>query len=138
MRFHGPKRWPGKGGMARSLTIVLLAGLLAGCQSSRHDLENAARLTGGDPLAGRTKITQYGCQSCHTIPGVTAARSMVGPPLMHWSQRTYIAGELPNTPGNLTFWLQHPTRVEPKTAMPEMGVTEQDSKDIAAYLYALR
>ena len=63
---------------------------------------------------------------------------MVGPPLMHWSQRTYIAGELPNTPGNLTFWLQHPTRVEPKTAMPEMGVTEQDSKDIAAYLYALR
>src|SRR5437764_10410497 len=81
LRFHGLKRWPGKAGMARSLTIVLLAGLLAGCQSSRHDLENAARLTGGDPLAGRTKITQYGCQSCHTIPGVTAARSMVGPPL---------------------------------------------------------
>jgi hypothetical protein len=28
--------------------------------------------------------------------------------------------------------------VEPHTAMPEMGVTEQDSRDIAAYLYTLR
>jgi cytochrome c len=128
--------------MARSLILVLLtavlAALLTGCQTSRRNLENAARLTGGDPYAGRTKITQYGCQSCHTIPGVVGARALVGPPLIHWAQRTYIAGELPNTPENLTRWLQHPTQIESKTAMPEMGVTEQDSKDIAAYLYALQ
>jgi cytochrome c1 len=36
------------------------------------------------------------------------------------------------------LWIQHPRQVEPRTAMPEMGVTEQDSRDIAAYLYTLR
>ena len=58
--------------------------------------------------------------------------------VMHWSRRVYIAGELPNTPENLTRWLQHPPQVEPKTAMPDMGVTDQDSRDIAAYLYSLK
>jgi cytochrome c1 len=49
-----------------------------------------------------------------------------------------IAGELPNTPANLTHWIQHPREVEPKTAMPELGVTEDEAYDIAAYLYTLR
>jgi cytochrome c1 len=35
-------------------------------------------------------------------------------------------------------WLQHPPQVEPKTAMPDMGVTDADSRDIAAYLYSLK
>jgi cytochrome c2 len=124
--------------MRASLLIVLAAALLASCNSSRRDFETAAQLTGGNPYAGRRKITQYGCQSCHTIPGVIGARALVGPPLIHWRFRTYIAGELPNTPDNLMHWLQHPPQIEPKTAMPDMGVTEQDSKDIAAYLYTLR
>ena len=84
------------------------------------------------------KIRNYGCQACHTIPGVTGAETWVGPPLLHWSRRVYIAGELPNTPANLMKWIQHPPQIEPKTAMPDMGVTEQDSRDIAAYLYTLR
>ncbi len=120
--------------LALAASLSLLAG---GCESSRQRFERAARLTGGNPYAGRMKMTQYGCQTCHTIPGVTGAHALVGPPLIHWSQRSYIAGELPNTPENLTRWLQHPPQVEPKTAMPEMGVTEQDSRDIAAYLYTI-
>jgi cytochrome c1 len=35
-------------------------------------------------------------------------------------------------------WIQHPLQVRPDTPMPEMGVTEADSRDIAAYLYTLR
>jgi len=31
-------------------------------------------------------------------------------------------------------WDQHPHIVEPQTVMPEMNVTEEDSRDIAAYL----
>jgi mono/diheme cytochrome c family protein len=30
-----------------------------------------------------------------------------------------------------------PHEIEPRTAMPEMGVTDEDSKDVAAYLYTL-
>ena len=35
-------------------------------------------------------------------------------------------------------WIQTPQEVDPKNAMPNMGVTDQDAKDIAAYLYTLR
>jgi cytochrome c len=109
------------------------------CDPARPDyIAEVKHMTGGDPHTGQLKIRNYGCQSCHTIPGITGANALVGPPLLHWSKRVYIAGELPNTPENLEHWIQHPTQVEPGTAMPDMGVTEQDSRDIAAYLYSLR
>ena len=52
--------------------------------------------------------------------------------------RYYLAGRLQNTPGNMVRWIQHPQQVEQGTAMPEMGVTDSDARDIAAYLYTLR
>jgi cytochrome c2 len=106
---------------------------------SRTDTERAATLTsGGDARSGKTEIRKYGCNTCHEIPGVAGARGLIGPSLDRIGERYYIAGELQNTPGNLMLWIQHPRQVEPHTAMPEMGVTEQDSRDIAAYLYTLR
>ena len=50
----------------------------------------------------------------------------------------YLAGRVPNTPDNITKWIQHPHAIDDKTAMPETGVTDQDARDIAAYLYTLR
>lgn len=103
------------------------------------EVKRAAVLTGGgDARLGRTDIRRYGCNTCHEISGVPGARGLIGPRLDDVSQRYYIAGELPNTPENLRLWIEHPRQVEPHTAMPEMGVTEQDSRDIAAYLYTLR
>jgi cytochrome c2 len=106
---------------------------------SRTEVERAATLTsGGDARSGKSEIRKYGCITCHEIPGVAGARGLIGPSLDRIGERYYIAGELPNTPSNLMLWIQHPRQVEPHTAMPEMGVTEQDSRDIAAYLYTLR
>jgi cytochrome c len=92
----------------------------------------------GNARAGRDAIRKYGCYACHTIAGVPGARGLVGPPHDGISSRQFIAGELPNTPAHLTRWVQHPRQVEPHTLMPEIGVTEDDSRDIAAYLYTLR
>jgi cytochrome c len=114
----------------------LLCVLASACDDSAR--EEAARLTGGDPDRGVSAIGTYGCGSCHTIPGVRGATAMVGPPLTQIARRSYLAGQLPNTPANMVRWIQHPRQVEPGTAMPEMNVTEQDAKDIAAYLYGLR
>ena len=120
---------------------ALVLAVLSGCDDFRSRGQNfqaAAHLTHGNPEAGRDRIQHYGCRACHTIPGIPGAEALVGPPLIHWSKRVYIAGELPNTPENLMKWLQHPPQIEPKTAMPDMGITEQDSRDIAAYLYSLQ
>lgn len=116
---------------------LLLACTLSGCvggQTARgYDIR-----TGGSPHKGAQLISQYGCGSCHMIPGIRSANGLVGPPLMMFGRRTYIAGELPNTPDNLVHWIQSPQSVESGTAMPTLGVTEQQARDIAAYLYTLR
>jgi cytochrome c len=92
----------------------------------------------GNAQHGRELISSYGCGACHMVPGVHGARGLVGPPLYYISKRTIIAGQLANTPDNLTHWIQHPRSVEPKTAMPELGVSSAEAYDIAAYLYTLR
>jgi cytochrome c len=121
-------------------TTTVLVAALTGCDRlNRKQFEEAAALTGGgNARAGRTEIRKYGCNTCHEISGVPGARGLVGPPLDGVTRRYYIAGALQNTPDNLILWIQHPREVVPRTAMPEMGVTEQDSRDIAAYLYTLK
>jgi cytochrome c len=93
---------------------------------------------GGNPQSGQKLIKGYGCGSCHIIPGVHDANGLVGPPLIKFGARTMIAGELPNTPENLERWLSNPRAVEPGTAMPDLGLTQAQTADIAAYLYTLR
>jgi cytochrome c len=121
------------------LWTLLLSMSLACGRPSRTEVKRAAMLTGGgDARSGRIEIRKYGCDTCHEISGVPGARGLIGPRLDGIGRRYYIAGELSNTPDNLMLWIEHPRQVEPHTAMPEMGVTEQDSRDIAAYLYTLR
>ena len=122
------------------IASALLVVLSTGCDRLTHsEVQRAATLTGGgDARLGRLELRKYGCNTCHQISGISGARGLIGPPLDGIAQRYYIAGELPNTPDNLMRWIQHPRQVESHTVMPEMGVTEQDSRDIAAYLYTLR
>lgn len=92
----------------------------------------------GNPVHGKQLIQSYGCGACHTIPGIRTAKGVVGPPLMFFARRTMIAGELPNSPDNLVRWIKDPVAVEPKTAMPNLGITSDQARDIAAYLYTLQ
>lgn len=94
-------------------------------------------VAGGDARRGAQLIPVYGCGSCHAIPGVRGAQGHVGPPLTAFAERTYIAGALRNEPAALVQWIRFPQYVEPGTAMPDLGVTEQHARDIAAYLYTL-
>ena len=127
-----------------ALVSVLLAlsaaGIIAyGYEDQRRELERrAADLTGGSPSAGREAVLRYGCESCHSIPGVPRANGLVGPPLGGIASRVYVAGVLQNTPDNLVLWLRDPQGVDPKTAMPFLGVSEDDARHIAAFLYTLK
>jgi cytochrome c len=109
-----------------------------GCSGGAATATVAAQLTGGDPNRGSAAIRKYGCDSCHTIPGVATAHGLVGPPLTAIGARSYLGGEVMNTPDNMQLWIRHPRDIEPRTAMPDTGVTEADGRDIAAYLYTLR
>jgi len=97
------------------------------------DVESSP-LQPADIARGRIALTQYACQSCHRIPGVVGADTDVGPPLDGVRSQGYISGTLPTTPDNLALWIRHPKRFKPGGAMPELGVTPQDARDMAAYL----
>ena len=129
---------------ARSRRILFMPALLlamlatTGCQR-RDDREAlAGELTGGSPRRGEAAIRKYGCGSCHEIPGVPGADASVGPSLQGIAGRSYLAGMLTNSPQNMRTWIMHPQQVVPGNAMPDMGVTEPEARDIAAYLYTLR
>jgi cytochrome c len=101
--------------------------------------QQAREITGGgEPSRGQAAVVKYGCPACHTIPRVPGASGLVGPPLTGIAARVYIGGVLENTPDNMMQWVRNPRRFSPRTAMPNTGVTEQDARDIAAFLYTLR
>ena len=114
--------------------LVVTALVIAGCSAP---MTRPQQVGAGDPGIGRRLISDYGCVSCHVVPGVASTPSYVGPPLDHWGQRSYIAGALSNNQENLVRWITDPQRIEPGTAMPDLGVTEQDATNIAAYLLSL-
>lgn len=87
-----------------------------------------------DVERGRLALTQYACNACHQIAGVTGPETRVGPPLHDLAKRQYIAGHQPNTTANLVRWIQDPHSIHPQSAMPPMNVTESDARDMAAYL----
>lgn len=102
------------------------------------DWDAQARMVyGGNPDAGAAAMVRYGCGACHDIPGVTGANGSVGPSLQGLADRAYIAGVLPNEPGGLVRWIVDPTTHSPQTAMPDLGVTDAEARDMAAYLYAI-
>ena len=52
-------------------------------------------------------------------------------------RRIYIAGMLHNTP-NMVTWLRSPQAVVAGNANANLGLSEADARDLAAYLYTLR
>jgi len=119
------------------LCCLLLLGsglLLAACGTA----SSTPTVEGGDATRGRGALMGYGCAACHTIPGINTTQAMVGPPLEHFANRRFIAGELPNQPGNLVKWVMNPQAIQPGNAMPNLNVSEADARDIAAYLESLQ
>jgi cytochrome c2 len=114
------------------IALLLLPGLLAACEPQ------SAPALGGDPENGRLLLRQFACGSCHAIPGVANASGEVGPPLAAVGRRVYLGGVLPNTPENMASFIRAPHKADPRTAMPDMGVTEAHARDMVAYLYTLK
>jgi mono/diheme cytochrome c family protein len=94
----------------------------------------AAAPSAPDRVRGKLALTQYACQSCHHIPGVTGPLTYVGPRLDGLAGRSFIAGKLPTSQENLVRWIRAPLEVKPGTTMPHLNVSERDARDMAAYL----
>ena len=115
-----------------------MAARLPAARPRERPAEIAGAAQQGDAAEGRRAMQQYACATCHVIPGVTGATQQVGPPLTGIANRGYIAGVVQNTPENMVRWLMWPQRLSPLSVMPDLGVTEEDARNMAAYLQTLR
>jgi cytochrome c2 len=113
----------------------MAAAVVAGCQPINRNPPPQVRA--GDPAAGAQDIAHFGCGGCHVVPGVQGADGTVGPPLNGFARRQFIAGQVTNNPAHLIHWLRFPTEIDPGTDMPNLGITQAQARDIAAYLYTL-
>lgn len=107
------------------LPLIVAVGLL-GCESE-----------GGDREAARALLSRHGCGTCHVIPDTPGADGRTGPPLTAMARQVYVAGVLPNTPEALARFIADPQAVDPRSAMPDVGITPSQARLIAEYLYAV-
>lgn len=118
----------------KHLLCVLPVFALAACGKTSA---SPSALAGADPRRGQEAMARHGCVACHVIPGIAGPDSNVGPPLTRMARRAYIGGVVPNQPTDMVRWLMDPPRIDPRTAMPNLGISEAEARDIAAYLYTL-
>ena len=128
--------------LSRTMLLALSIGPalgLAACNERASTVETpASTIVGGDANRGARTIRAVGCGGCHIIPGIAGADGLAGPPLNLMGRRVFLAGLLRNTPDNMMTWLREPQRVLPGNAMPDTGLTEEQARNITAYLYTLR
>ena len=119
------------------ICLVLLSVTLSGCGQSTATAA-AEQVVGGNARNGEHLIFTYGCGTCHVIPGIAGAVGTAGPPLRGFASRLYIAGVLENRPDNLVRWITSPQEITPGVDMPDLGITKDQARDMAAYLYTLQ
>ena len=104
-------------------------------QDRTRQKERAIQITGGNPDHAMQAIVHYGCASCHDIPGAQMPGGLAASSLSDLRKRIYLGGRVNNTPENLTRWITNPKQFDPLTAMPVTGISEDEARDISAFLY---
>jgi len=91
-------------------------------------------------------ILQRGCGGCHTIPNIPGASGNIGPNLGPngdvppvSDRKTIAGGAVPNnSQADLAAWILDPPSLKPGTAMPKLGLSQDEANAAAAYLYSIK
>jgi cytochrome c2 len=88
----------------------------------------------GDADAGKQVFETKGCTACHTIEGVSSGT--VGPNLTHIASQPY--DSFPNDPQFIKQWINDPQAAKPGTAMPKLGLSDEELDNVVTYLMTLK
>ena len=99
----------------------------------------AERFTSEETKRGRELFRQLACAGCHTVQGLTGGKFPGAPELTHVASKPSIVGGLltPVNEENLRRWISNPPAVKPGTAMPNLGLSEQQVNDLVQFLLVL-
>ncbi|GIW81710.1 MAG: hypothetical protein KatS3mg105_3517 [Gemmatales bacterium] len=111
-------------------------------QISQQELH--ARLPGADNIfRGKQLVVEHGCLGCHKYRG---RGGIIGPDLTHVGDKTVHDFDFKNIPKHfkrtVEDWMfahfKSPQAVIPNTLMPEMGLTDDEARDLTAYMLSLK
>lgn len=92
----------------------------------------------GQAAEGETIFMTGACMGCHAVNG-TMAMGGLGPNLTHFASRgTFAGSSLENTPETVAQWLTNPQALKPGNSMPNLHLTQDQVRTLAAYLENLR
>lgn len=131
MTFNSTKR------LQLLLGSLLLVLVITGCGIMADSEDARVEQVGGDIERGQELVNTNGCLMCHSVSGESSVANGYGPDLDGFAENRLIAGEAANTPDNLIQFLLSPQSVVPGTGMPNTGLTEDEARDIASWLYSL-
>lgn len=130
--MKGLRAWPrGK----RSALLALACFGLGACDGPP---DRTPTLSDADAARGRQLVAEKGCVACHTFPDVKWPRGGLGPALSGFARQGLIAGQLPNQPGVLMQFVRDAPGLVPGTAMPAISMSDQEARDVTAYLLTLQ
>ena len=118
----------------KRLAIVAVTMMICACKAP----PDSRYISSPDANArGLAAIERAGCGACHQIPGVSWPKGRTGPSLEGFNDIAPIAGTLPNTAENLAAFVQDAPRIKPDSTMPAMPLSQEESRNVASYLYSL-
>jgi cytochrome c2 len=133
-RVRRPQEQAGRPLPQLAVMLVLAGAGLAGCDGPP---DRTPTLGEADPQRGLRLVVEHGCTACHAFPGVQWPRGRLGPSLEGFGRQGLIAGQLPNQPGVLMRFVRDAPSLVPGTAMPAFPMSDQDARDVTAYLLRL-
>jgi cytochrome c oxidase subunit 2 len=139
MQTLGPKApaAPAAAPAGDSLKTASVGAKVQGPQKDKDTTSAAAAPQGAEYAKGEKLFMTKGCMGCHSLQAVKAPKGLIGPNLANVGARSHIAaGWLKNTDENLERWIREPQSVKKGVLMPNLGVTEEESRALRAYLRA--
>jgi cytochrome c2 len=113
-------------GLGREEALIMARYLYTG--SAPRDVGVAWR--GGDVRKGEQLFVRRGCRACHTIEGTER---------VPFSRAPNLAGIGLKLRGAWLFrWLKSPRAYDPDTAMPQLGLSDDDTRHLVAFLLSHR
>lgn len=117
-------------------TLILVL-IVAGCGILTSSQDARVEEAGGNVARGEDLVRSHGCVACHSVPGMASVQDGYGPNLDGFANNRLIAGAVDNDPDTLIQFLMAPQSMVPGSAMPTLGLTEDEARDIASWLYTL-
>jgi cytochrome c2 len=96
----------------------------------------ASQVSGGDAGKGKQLVETVGCLACHAVGENTAVRERRGTSYDIAPELTRVGSKV-SKPW-LYNWLRNPRHYDPATKMPSLRLTEQEARDVTAWLMTLR